>query len=222
MLFMQFLKNLDELLFEVMSWLLFYPITLWRSLRHPLQMMHYADTELGKPADREYTDAVSPPVFLLLTLVAAHIVELVMTGDNPIVADHHGVANLINDDNTLLLLRLVSFALFPLVMAARMLRRQRRKLERELLKPLFYSQCYVTAPFALTFSLATTLSRTAIPHALPAALWIAAAAAVWYVVLQTIWFRQKLAEPWSRAIVDAATGYAVSLGLLAAASLLFA
>ena len=37
--FFQFLKSLDKLLYEVASWLVFYPVTMWRSARHPLAMM---------------------------------------------------------------------------------------------------------------------------------------------------------------------------------------
>lgn len=31
--FMKWLNSLDELLYEVMSWLVFFPLTLWRALR---------------------------------------------------------------------------------------------------------------------------------------------------------------------------------------------
>ncbi|MGV1794257.1 MULTISPECIES: hypothetical protein [unclassified Rhizobium] len=37
-------KSLEELLNELVSWLLFYPITMWRSVSRPLNMMRYADT----------------------------------------------------------------------------------------------------------------------------------------------------------------------------------
>ena len=43
---MKLLKSLEELLYELVSWLLFYPITMWRSVLKPLNMMRYADTEL--------------------------------------------------------------------------------------------------------------------------------------------------------------------------------
>jgi hypothetical protein len=44
--FVQWLNSLDELLYEVRSWLVFYPITLWRVLRHPLATMHCAEDQL--------------------------------------------------------------------------------------------------------------------------------------------------------------------------------
>lgn len=41
MIFMNLLKSLDDLLFEIMGWLVFYPFTFWRTLRHPWRMMDY-------------------------------------------------------------------------------------------------------------------------------------------------------------------------------------
>ena len=44
---MKLLKSFEELLYEVMVMLVFYPRTLWLSMRYPQRMMDYADTELG-------------------------------------------------------------------------------------------------------------------------------------------------------------------------------
>ena len=48
---MKWLNSLDELLFEVMSWLIFFPLTLWRTLAQPLTMMAYADEQFALPED---------------------------------------------------------------------------------------------------------------------------------------------------------------------------
>ena len=37
--FMKWLNSLDELLYEVMSWLLFFPLTLWRAIFRPFEIM---------------------------------------------------------------------------------------------------------------------------------------------------------------------------------------
>ena len=70
--FMQLLKSLDELLYEVMSWLVFFPLTLWRTLTQPITMMEYADSELHDPEEQQYEDALSPPLFLLLAILIQH------------------------------------------------------------------------------------------------------------------------------------------------------
>jgi hypothetical protein len=40
--FLKFIRSLEELLYEVMTWLLFYPRTLWRVLRHPIRLTNCA------------------------------------------------------------------------------------------------------------------------------------------------------------------------------------
>ena len=46
--FLLFLKSFEVLLYEIMSWLIFYPRTLWRSVRRPLQLMKRSEEELKK------------------------------------------------------------------------------------------------------------------------------------------------------------------------------
>lgn len=50
--FVQWLNSLDELLYELMSWFVFFPVTLWKVLRHPLAMMRYAEDQLKLDDDR--------------------------------------------------------------------------------------------------------------------------------------------------------------------------
>ncbi|MCX8573066.1 permease, partial [Aminobacter sp. MET-1] len=66
---MKLLKSLEELLYELVSWLVFYPITMWRCVAAPLTMMRYADTELADRPEDQYDDTLSPPLFLLITLL---------------------------------------------------------------------------------------------------------------------------------------------------------
>ncbi|QNA83552.1 hypothetical protein G4G27_05700 [Sphingomonas sp. So64.6b] len=188
MSFVQFLKSLDDFLYEVMTWLIFYPITMWRTLRRPLAMMNYADTELGDNVEQQYTDTLSPPLFLLLTLLLSHVIELALVGENPIVKDNQGVSMLISDDTSLLVMRLVMFSIFPLIMAAGLLRRQRTPFTRDTLKQPFYSQCYVAAPFAFLVGFAATIAQCHWTWSGLAALAIIAVAFIWYGTLQSRWF----------------------------------
>ena len=41
--FLKFIRSLEELLYEVMTWMLFYPRTLWRVLRRPLALAAQAE-----------------------------------------------------------------------------------------------------------------------------------------------------------------------------------
>lgn len=190
--FFNLLRSLDELLYEVMSWLVFYPVTLWRTLRYPRRMMDYADSELGDSAERQYTDTLSPPLFLLLTLVLGHAIELAVVGENSIVKSHVGLAGLIDSDTNLVLLRVVIFSLFPLIMATRLVRKQRIGLERATLRPPFYSQCYVAAPFALLLGIAAIIVQLPWIWAPPLGLAMILVALLCYGGLQIGWFARHL------------------------------
>lgn len=217
--FLQLLKSLDDLLYEVMSWLVFYPLTLWRSLTQPLAMMRYADTELADAPEQQYTDVLSPPTFLLITLLLSHMVELAVIGDSPLIASRRGLAALITDDTSLIVLRMVAFATFPLTMAVRLLRAGRRKLERDTLKLPFYSQCYAAGPLALLFSLGTTLSHCVPPPLQLAGGVIALGAVIWFLALETMWFRGSLQCGWWRALGNALRAYAEGWVVLAVVAL---
>lgn len=190
--FMAMLKSLDELLYEVMSWLIFYPVTLWRALTRPLAMMDYSDHELGQSDEEQYTDTLRPPLFLLLSLLLAHGLELVVVGDSPLIASKRGLAALVTDDTSLLLMRLVIFSVFPLIFAARMVRLQHKGLTRNSLRRPFYAQCYAVAPFALVMSVAGILLQLHPLWAGITGLAVGAVALIVFGLVQARWFSQHL------------------------------
>lgn len=219
----QLLDSLDELLFRVMSWLVFYPLTLWRTVLHPLKMTAFADQQMNESEERRHVATVSPPLFLFLSLLLSHGLELALIGDSPLIAQHRRLGDLVNDDTSLLVLRLALFAVFPLLVSIRLLQRRRAGLTRDTLKPPFYSQCYLAAPFALTMGMAATLVQM---HALPWAQLTGAAmviiALVWFVAVEAAWFRQELDASVGRSVLDAVIATAQGVAILAVAAPLFA
>ncbi len=73
---------MKSLLYEAMVMLVFYPKTLWLTLRHPQRMMDYADTELGDVQSEQYIDTLSPPLFLMICLAISHAIEVATLGKN--------------------------------------------------------------------------------------------------------------------------------------------
>lgn len=209
--FAQLLKSLDELLYEVMSWLVFYPVTLWRVLSHPARMMDYSDRELHQDEEGQYDDALAPPLFLLVSLLLSHGLELALVGDSPLIESQQGLAALIGDDTSLIILRLVIFSLFPLVFAVQLVRLRRIKLTRETLRQPFYAQCYAAAPFALAIGIAGTLIGTRWDWAPAASLTIAIAALLLYGLIQARWFAEHLKRPLWAGFGHASAGMIQSL-----------
>lgn len=186
--FMRLLQSLEELLYELVSWLVFYPVTLWRTLRRPQQMMRYADVELGDAQEERYKDTLSPPLFLLLTLLFAHGLELALIAHR----DDAMLPEMLRNDTNLLIFRAFLFSIFPLLMAVRLLGRTGAALDRETLKPLFYSQCYVAAPFAFGLSAGMNLARTGHQEMVAVGTAISLLSLLWYVIVEVRWFEHDL------------------------------
>ena len=221
MIFVQFLKSLDELLFELVSWIVFFPVTLARVLRRPLAMMDHVEAELRKPADAQFTDLLSPPVFLVLAILIAHAAELALLGPDAVVTSNRGLAALVDDNTSLLLLRLVTFSVYPLVMAVNIVRKEERHLDRDALQGPFYAQCLMVGPLVLVLGAALVLIGLEPPLAKLAGLVVAAAAFASYGAVQTAWFARRLQRPLARGLLDASIAMIEALAAVALLALLF-
>lgn len=219
--FLQWLNSLGELLYEVMSWLVFFPVTLWRAVRHPLRTMAYSDAELGQADDEQYTDVLSPPLFLTLALLLSHMLALAMGNvSNPILASKDGLAGLVKDETSFLILRLVIFSFFPMMLATRLTTAKRVPLTRKGLKAPFYAQCFPAAPFALFLGVGTSLSTAKVDWAGVVGPAVIVATILGYVAVQSIWFSRELSTGIVRGAGHAllATG-AATLAMLCTAAL---
>jgi hypothetical protein len=219
--FMKWLNSLDELLYEVMSWLVFYPLTLWRTLLHPLDTMDFADRQLRLPEAEQYLDAVSPPLFLALTLALAHVGATAFGETDAIVASNHGLAKMINDDTSALVFRVLVFAIFPLMMSVRLVRLRGQPLNRQSLRLPFYAQSYPAAVFALGLSLGTTLAGLPGYSVRIAGLALILFAFVYYLAVETRWFSVNAGIGKLRAFGSSIRALIESFVLLVVTGLLF-
>jgi len=220
--FLIFLKSFEVLLYEIMSWLVFYPRTLWRAARHPLRMMKRSEEEVKLPAADQFKDLVSPPIFLLLTVLAAHGFEIVLVGNSPIIDNGIGLASLVQDNTSLVMFRLIAFATLPVISAAFGVAATRQPLDRVTLQPLFYAQCFATTPVVLLCSVASSVSRLPQDVSDKAADLMLAAAAVCYIGVEAAWFSREAKRGPVIGGLWALAAFALSALVLAAMTLLFA
>jgi len=186
--FMKLLKSLEELLYELISWFVFYPLTLWRIIHRPIHMLAYAERQLLEPEEQQFDDGLSPPVLLLISLIVLHGL-----GSLSDPAGDHMLTGLLADDWNLLVFRAVSFSLFPLLFGIIQLKANRARLTRTTFKPIFYSQCYAAVPFVVLVTLGLQflsdgdLSATMLwASGLTVALGV-----VWYVAVETLWLARS-------------------------------
>ncbi|KPF46904.1 hypothetical protein [Rhizobium sp. AAP43] len=187
--FMKLLKSLEELLYELVSWLVFYPVTFWRTLSRPLQMMRYADIELGDNPEDQYEDTLSPPLFLLITLMIAQSVAGLM----PLAVKPEALGGELSSTANLLIARGVIFSVFPLVMAVTLLGKKGQRLTRNSLRPPFFSQCYVAAPFVMVATLGLDMLMLKTDRWDGMGIAAMVLATLWYGQAQIRWFMRDLA-----------------------------
>ena len=220
--FMKWLNSLDELLYEVAGWLVFFPLTLWRSVSRPVAMMIDAEAQLSLPPDQQFQASLRPPLFLALSLLCTHGLTVALGEPDRIVANRHGLAAMVSDDNSALILRVVVFAVFPLMMSARLVRRAKLPFDRATLRGPFYAQCYPTSAFALGLSVSLALGEVAQPAVRTGAALIGVAAVIYYIVAEARWFSAKLGVKAGPALFAALLGIIESFLVILLVGMLFA
>jgi hypothetical protein len=159
---------------------------------HPVRTLRYAEDELQKEPDEQFSDSLSPPLFLLTTLVLIHLVELSWIGQSALVADRAGLRGLVTSDTSVIVLRSMVFGLFPLLLARRYVKVKGERVDRKTIKTPFYAQCFATAPFALLVSLSSLLALKFDQAALGPYLICLGVGLVWFGLIQIEWFRTRL------------------------------
>ena len=188
--FMKLLKSFEDFIFEAATWLLFYPLTLWRIARHPLQTMNYSDREQSDDAEHPYDAALSPPLLLMVTLVLASFVSAAAHLPPP-DASSSMLRTITSTQQSLILFRSLLFSLVPLIAASSLIRNQGKQLSRQMLRAPFYAQCYLAAVCAAFTALGDVfLRRSDLSNAVGWA--IIVAGSVWFLAVQSAWFATKL------------------------------
>uniref|UniRef100_B0SUN4 Yip1 domain-containing protein n=1 Tax=Caulobacter sp. (strain K31) TaxID=366602 RepID=B0SUN4_CAUSK len=173
-------RSIGEVLYEMTLWLLFYPRTLWRVLLRPAEVGD-ANAGEGEPD----ADLVSPPLFLMISILLAHALGLTLRAEFGERFDPLDLGSLI--------FRVVAFSLLPLVMAVGALRRLGEAVDRQTLRRPFYLQCFYAAPFAVSVSVAIALAGSPAPPVRIAGAALGVAAVAWYLSVETRWLQSRLA-----------------------------
>lgn len=213
----KFIKSLEELLYEVATWLLFYPRTLGRALMRPASLARYTESELAERIEDQFTDVVSPPMFLLLTLLIAHGLELITLQP---IEEHASVlgTKIFESDANLLIFRSVAYCVFPVLMARALLRRLDVAIDRESLRRPFYAQCFIVAPFVIMNSIAVLLAQSTLPFGHHVATGLGLLSAIWYLVVEARWFSRRLGTSIGHGAAIAAVNFAGSVVLVIVAA----
>ena len=160
-------------------------------------------------------------MFLLLSLILVHAAEIALIGNDAVVARKVGLSALVSTNTDLIILRIVSYSLFPVMMATRMVRAQTLQVNRDTLRAPFYSQCYVAAVLAMMLGSAVILIKLAHDWSVLAGGALVLFALLWFGFLQTAWFNQHLKCGRLKAFGHASRAMVESLAVMLILSSLF-
>lgn len=200
--FMKLLKSFEDFIFEAATWLLFYPLTLWRIARHPQETMDYSDREQSDDIEHRYDSALSPPLLLMVTLVLASMISSAAHVPPP-DATSEMLKAITSTQQSLILFRSLLFSLVPLIAASSLVRRQGKQLSRQMLRGPFYAQCYLAAVCAAFTTVGDIfLRRPDLNNGFGYA--ILGVGMIWFIAVQSTWFSRKLS-------IDRLKGLAIAL-----------
>ena len=213
------LRSVEELLYEVVSWLVFYPKTLWMTLSRPLRTLAYSDREQHDKPDQQYLDTLSPPLFLVLSILLAHGIEL--AAGLHIDQSRTAIGRMVtSNDQTLLSVRALMFSLYTVTYAVLFLLLGRKRIDRETVRPPFFAQCFLSGALAILTSVGTTGVRYPSEAATLAGLVLILATMVWFLWVQTRWLARiegvgrAAALGWSVLAFGVSTGAVIGVGVL--------
>lgn len=197
-------KSLDELIFDVMMWVIFYPYTLVRVLILPGKMIEYVAAELRKDPETESTfdRGLSPPLFLFLSIVIAWMLSPDIHGLLKVQSDT-AIASAINSSSmSMLTYRLAMFCVFPFAGALIYEWRTPGGISRETFREPFFQQAYLCGPLAIVLSVATVVTTKFKDEVVLANTGLALIVILlWYFWSQTVFFRRTMDSSWKGAIV---------------------
>lgn len=210
---MRILRSLEEFLYELVGWLVFYPRTFLRIIRHPDAIARYTQLELEQPPERQFTETISPVLMLILSVVLAHALEMISRA--PPLETTTPVAQLLfGSEQALLLTRCVVFCGYALVAALSILQQQRKAITRETLRAPFSIQAFLVSPFVVMLSTGILIVRMEHAWAALAGGVVIVSGNVWYLWARTSAYRALVDIGWWGALARVSLAFVITSVLL--------
>ncbi|WKL56565.1 hypothetical protein Q1W73_12830 [Asticcacaulis sp. ZE23SCel15] len=172
----------------------------------------YARSQVDDTPENPFSDSISPPLFLMLTVMILQIIVIAMhdtgaTLSNPLAQLIFG-----NEQYRLIYLS-VAYCLWPLIYAAGALRRAGKPLNRETLRGPFFAQCFLVAPFAFGLNVSVVFMHTGGDIGALFGFILLLVSLIWYTATQTFWIRTELNYSTPRSFGLALWYFALGSGL---------
>jgi len=213
------LRSLEEFLYELVGWLVFYPRTFWRVVVHPGRIAMYTREELQKPLEHRFQATISPVLMLILTVGLAHAMELVSRAALPAIDTPAGKI-LFGSEEGLMLTRSAIFCVYALGAALGTLRRQRAPVTRDTLREPFSIQAFLVCPFVLALSAGMLMMRLATAEWVVAGIVVHLIGVGWYLWARVAAFRAMNAASLPMAMWLVLTSFLITTAVIVGVTML--
>jgi hypothetical protein len=162
------LKSIDEVVFEIISWMFLWPKTLVHVIRHPGGISAYVDDELTKQSDDRFDNMMSPALFFALSIAPAFIFREFLGLEGKTALLVKPIENLISQltqhtftPEETFSVTAICYAACPFAFSILTAAAAREELSRSCIRAHFFKQCYCVTPLLLPTSFGWNLFLSA-------------------------------------------------------------
>jgi hypothetical protein len=184
------LQALEEVIFEVMTWIMLLPKTLIQIIFKPREIIQYVSDECeSKKLEDQFDEFLSPILFWIIVAVLPLTYALLSESD----IQDGGFLAIFLENKILLGAGIASLPLLTYLTWIELV--NDRPIRKSALKRMFFIQCYITSPAVLIITLIVRLTTT---------IWIfqeyLLAALVFVLFYETIVMKTELKVEWGKAV----------------------
>jgi len=184
------LQALEEVIFEVMTWIMLLPKTLIQIIFKPREIIQYVSDECeSKKLEDQFDEFLSPILFWIIVAVLPLTYALLSESD----IQDGGFLAIFLENKILLGAGIASLPLLTYLTWIELV--NDRPIRKSALKRMFFIQCYITSPAVLIITLIVRLTTT---------VWIfqeyLLAALVFVLFYETIVMKTELKVEWGKAV----------------------
>ncbi len=209
-----FSKLVEQGVYDVMMWILFYPLSLLRTLLQPRKILAYVREQFGVAPEEAFANGMRPALFLFISIC---MVSFLSPMDNAEIAQYQRSdlgKMLMGSALPMLVFNTLIFSLLPLTGAVMLDFLNFGRVTRNSLRLPFEQQCYISAPFALLVSILVISFKGRESRA---EIILLALLVGWFLLAQYFFFRDnsKFGAPACGAL--AAATFVIGFGMIASA-----
>jgi hypothetical protein len=155
------LQSVEELIFQIATWIVLLPRTFLRVLRRPQWVPEYVSEELHKDATERFSSQMSPVLFWVLIGLVPHLLTIDLLGsmsESRVASEKEWLRFLASSWEARLLVISIFALSGPLAFSTAIARDRKETVSRDSLRSPFYGQCYAFAPAYLFLVPAVTFT----------------------------------------------------------------